>query len=99
MCVLAPQKKSVVSSKKKSVTLISSEPLTPDEIALYKQLPALTLEQVGRILQKRTVEQVYEMTRVRAARPLPVFRSGKELRSTWAKIQEWIDEGFAERAA
>lgn len=100
MCVLAPQKKkAAVSSKKKSVTLISSEPLTPDEIALYKQLPALTLEQVGRVLQKRTVEQVYEMTRARAARPLPVFRSGKELRSTWAKIQEWIDEGFAERAA
>jgi len=50
-------------------------------------------------LQKRTVEQVYEMTRARAARPLPVFRSGKELRSTWGKIQEWIEEGFAERAA
>ena len=91
------QKKSVV--KKKSITLISTEPLTPEEIDLYKQLPALTLEQVGRILQKRTVEQVYEMTRSRAARPLPVFRSGKELRSTWAKIQEWIEDGFAERAA
>src|SRR5258708_5544841 len=89
----------VASSKKKSVTLISTEPLTSEEIALYKQLPALTLEQVGRILQKRTVEQVYEMTRSRAARPLPVFRSGKELRSTWVKIQEWIDEGFEERAA
>ncbi|PYR96674.1 MAG: hypothetical protein DMG58_23515 [Acidobacteria bacterium] len=86
-------------SKKKSITLVSTEPLTSEEIALYKQLPALTLEQVGRILQKRTVEQVYEMTRARAARPLPVFRSGKELRSTWGKIQEWIEEGFAERAA
>ena len=91
-------KKSAVGPKK-SVTLISTDPLTSEEIALYKQLPALTLEQVGRILQKRTVEQVYEMTRSRAARPLPVFRSGKELRSTWAKIQDWIDEGFEERAA
>ncbi len=89
----------VVRCKEKSATLISTEPLTPEEVALYKQLPALTLEQVGRILQKRTVEQVYEMTRSRAARPLPVFRSGKELRSTWAKIQDWIEEGFEERAA
>jgi hypothetical protein len=94
-----PAKKSSRKSEKKSITLISTEPLTPEELALYKQLPALTLEQVGRILQKRTVEQVYEMTRARAARPLPVFKSGKELRSTWAKIQEWIDKGFAERAA
>ena len=90
-------KKSAVA--KKSVTLVSTEPLTAEEIALYKQLPALTLEQVGRILQKRTVEQVYEMTRRRASRPLPVFKSGKELRSTWTKIQQWIDEGFEERAA
>ena len=92
-----PKKKS--ASQKNLATLISTEPLTPEEIVLYKQLPALTLEQVGRILQKRTVEQVYEMTRARAARPLPVFRSGKELRSTWAKIQQWIEDGFAERAA
>ena len=84
---------------KKSVTLISTDPLTSEEIVLYKQLPTLTLEQIGRILQKRTVEQVYEMTRSRAARPLPVFKSGKELRSSWAKIQEWIDKGFEERAA
>jgi hypothetical protein len=94
---MSAKKKS--ASQKKLATFISTEPLTPEEIVLYKQLPALTLEQVGRILQKRTVEQVYEMTRVRAARPLPVFRSGKELRSTWAKIQQWIEDGFAERAA
>jgi hypothetical protein len=87
------------TKKKRVVTFISTEPPTAEEIALYKQLPALTLEQVGRILQKRTVEQVYEMTRSRASRPLPVFRSGKELRSSWAKIQQWIDEGFEERAA
>src|SRR5216683_4987839 len=92
-------KKSAVVLPKKSITLISIDPLTLEEIALYKQLPALTLEQVGRILQKRTVEQVYEMTRRRASRPLPVFRSGKELRSSWTKIQQWIDEGFEERAA
>ncbi len=90
---------SAKEKKKKAVTLISTEPLTSEEIGLYKQLPALTLEQIGRILQKRTVEQVYEMTRRRASRPLPVFRSGKELRSSWTKIQQWIDEGFEERAA
>jgi hypothetical protein len=85
--------------KTKIATLISTEPLTPEEVALYKQLPVLTLEQIGRILQKRTVRQVYEMTRSRAARPLPVFRSGKELCSTWDKIQRWIEDGFEERAA
>jgi hypothetical protein len=88
-----------LSQKSKIAALISTEPLTPEEIALYKQLPALTLEQIGRILQKRTVRQVYEMTRSRAARPLPVFRAGKELCSTWDKIQQWIEEGFEERAA
>jgi hypothetical protein len=89
----------VEKKKKKLAILISTEPLTSEEIVLYKQLPALTLEQIGRVLQKRTVRQVYEMTRSRAARPLPVFRSGKELCSTWEKIQEWIAEGFEERAA
>jgi len=73
-------------------------PLTLEEIALYERLPVLTLEQIARVLQ-RTPEQVYEMSRARAKRPLPVFRSGKVLCSTWSKIQEWVEEGFEERAA
>ena len=76
----------------------TTQPLTLAEIALYKELPALTLEQIARVLQK-TVGQVHEMTRRRAARPLPVFRSGRTLSSTYAKIQEWINAGFEDRAA
>jgi hypothetical protein len=64
---------------------------------LYKALPVLTLEQISRVLQK-PIANVYEMSRARAQRPLPVFKSGKTLCSTWAKIQQWIDEGFAEKA-
>ena len=86
-------------STRTAVAVFSTvQPLSLDEIVLYKQLPSLTVEQIGRMLQK-TPKQVQEMTRARAARPLPVFRSGRTLSSTYAKIQEWIDEGFKERAA
>ena len=73
-------------------------PLSPEEISHYKQLPALSLEQVARMLLK-TPAQVHEMSRKRALRPLPVFKSGREIFSTWAKIQTWIDEGFEQRKA
>jgi hypothetical protein len=84
----------------RTATTISTtvQPLSLEEIVLYKQLPSLTIEQIGRVLQK-TPKQVQEMTRARAARPLPVFRSGRTLSSTYAKIQDWIDDGFKERAA
>jgi hypothetical protein len=74
------------------------KPLSLEEIVLYKQLPLLTMEQIARVLQK-PLNQVYEMSRRRASRPLPVFRSGKALCSTWERIQAWIDEGFAARKA
>ena len=73
-------------------------PLTPEEIAHYKQLPVLNLEQIGRMLQK-TPAQVHEMSRKRAARPLPVFKNGRELGSTYARIEKWINEGFEQRKA
>jgi hypothetical protein len=73
-------------------------PLTPEEIHQYKQLPALNLEQIAKMLQK-TPAQVHEMSRKRALRPLPVFKSGREIFSTWARIQSWIDEGFEQRKA
>lgn len=76
----------------------SPKPLTLEEIALFKELPVLTLEQISRVLQKPG-KKVYEMSRARAKRPLPVFKSGKSQCSTWAKIQEWIEGGFAEKAA
>ena len=86
------------STRTATAIFATVQPLSLEEITLYKQLPSLTVEQIGRMLQK-TPKQVQEMTRSRAARPLPVFRSGRTLSSTYAKIQEWIDEGFKERAA
>jgi hypothetical protein len=77
---------------------LTPKPLSLEEIVLYKQLPLLTMEQIARVLQKPP-NQVYEMSRRRASRPLPVFRSGKTLCSTWVKIQAWIDDGFAARKA
>jgi hypothetical protein len=74
------------------------EPLGLEEISLYQKLPVLTLEQIARVLQKTTA-QVHEMSRARATRPLPVFRSGKTLCSTWQKIQQWVEEGFADHRA
>lgn len=82
-------------SKKKLEKLA---PLTPEQINQYRQLPALNLKQIAEMLQK-TPAQVHEMSRKRAARPLPVFKSGREIFSTWARIQQWIDEGFELRKA
>jgi hypothetical protein len=72
-------------------------PLSLAEIALFKELPALTLEQIARVLQK-PIKHVYEISRKRANRPLPVLKVGKHLYSTWPKIEQWIADGFAERA-
>ena len=83
------------SKPKKSLAI---SPLTSDEVAQYKLLPALNLEQIARMLQKST-PQVHEMSRKRALRPLPVFKSGRQIFSTWARIQQWIDEGFEKRKA
>jgi hypothetical protein len=96
--VLAVPPRKKPSKKKSQEPVVIPPPLTLDEVAQFQQLPLLTLDQVGRVLQKTTA-QVHEMSRARASRPLPTFRSGKSICSTWAKIQQWIDEGFAERAA
>jgi len=87
------------SRKKKShKSVVIPPPLTPDEVTQLQLLPLLTLEQIGRVLQK-PVEQVREITRTRAKRPIPTLKVGKNLCSTWAKLQQWIEEGFTERAA
>jgi hypothetical protein len=95
-----PRKPAVPKRRTRIATAISAtvQPLSLEEIVLYKQLPSLTVEQIGRMLQK-TPKQVQEMTRARAARPLPVFRSGRTLSSTYVKIQQWIEDGFTARAA
>jgi len=93
-------KRKVSAIRRKSRTSLNQipAPLSLGEITLFERLPVLTIEQIARVLQK-TVAQVHEMSRARAARPLPVFRSGRSIVSTWIKIQAWIDEGFAERKA
>ena len=73
-------------------------PLTLEEINQYKLLPALNLDQIARMLQKSNA-QIHEMSRKRALRPLPVFKSGRQIFSTWARIQQWINEGFEKRKA
>lgn len=90
--VLAIRRKSSRKSKQ------APTPLSLEEITLFERLPVLTIEQIARVLQK-TVAQVHEMSRARAGRPLPVFRSGRTIVSTWLKIQQWIDEGFEQRKA
>lgn len=86
------------SVKKRPKTSEAPALLTLADIELYKQLPVLTMVQIARVLQK-PIATVYEISRSRAKRPLPVFKSGRDLCSTWAKIQEWVHDGFAERAA
>jgi hypothetical protein len=72
---------------------VQPKPLTIEEIEQLKGLPVLNVEQIARVLQK-DVPTIYEMSRKRARRPLPVFRNGRELGSTWARLQRWIEEGF-----
>jgi hypothetical protein len=95
---LAKKKVSTVRRRKFRSPEQIPQPLSLEEIALFKQLPVLNLGQISRVLQK-TPAQVHEMSRARASRPLPVFRAGRSIASTWAKIQAWIEEGFAERRA
>jgi excisionase family DNA binding protein len=53
--------------------------------------PILTLEQVAERLQvKRST--IYELTRRRKDRPIPVLRVGKYLRFHWPEIERWLDE-------
>jgi hypothetical protein len=84
------------STKKKHIPAEIPPPLTLDEIALFKELPILTVGQIARVLQK-PIPKIYEMSRARCTRPLPVFRSGKTLGSTWDRIIGWREEGFKKR--
>ena len=54
--------------------------------------PILTIEQVAKRLQLRP-STVYELTRRRNRRPLPVLRAGKFLRFRWSQIEAWLVEG------
>lgn len=54
--------------------------------------PILTIEQVAERLQLKPAT-VYELTRRRNRRPLPVLRVGKFLRFRWSQIEAWLVEG------
>jgi excisionase family DNA binding protein len=56
--------------------------------------PILTAEQVSEILQLKT-STIYELTRRRNARPLPVHKAGKFLRFRRSEIELWLDGAAA----
>jgi excisionase family DNA binding protein len=53
--------------------------------------PILTIEQVAERLQLKP-STVYELTRRRNRRPIPVLRAGKFLRFRWSEIEAWLVE-------
>jgi excisionase family DNA binding protein len=67
----------------------------PGPTPLVSFEPILTIEDVAQRLriEPRTV---YELTRKRAKRPLPVLRVGKFLRFRWSHIEKWLDESLKE---
>jgi len=54
--------------------------------------PILTPEQVAERLQIKA-RTVYELTRRRSIRPMPVLKVGKYLRFRWSDVERWLDEG------
>jgi excisionase family DNA binding protein len=52
--------------------------------------PILTVEEVAERLQLKP-ETIYEMTRSRHPRPIPVLRAGKFLRFRWSAVERWLD--------
>lgn len=71
-----------MSPKKQSpAVVVPVVPIQPDDL--------LTLQEVASRL-KFTTKQVYELTRNRSKRPLPVYRAGKHLRFSWASVSEWL---------
>jgi excisionase family DNA binding protein len=57
--------------------------------------PILTKEDVAQRLRVEP-RTVYELTRRRAKRPMPVLRVGKYLRFKWSLIEKWLDESLTE---
>jgi excisionase family DNA binding protein len=52
--------------------------------------PILTVEQAAEILQLQPAT-IYELTRRRNSRPLPVHKAGKFLRFRRSEIEAWLD--------
>ncbi len=66
------------------------EVLTPVEVGRRLKLPAKNDEELTR--------KVYELTRRRAARPLPSIRVGKLIRFYWSEVDRWLREGLRQAA-
>jgi hypothetical protein len=60
--------------------------LDPLEVGKRLKIPAKTEDEMTR--------KVYELTRKRAARPLPSFKVGKLIRFRWTEIERWINDGI-----
>lgn len=58
-------------------------------VSIQSSEPILTIEQVAERLQLKP-STVYELTRRRSRRPLPVLRVGKFLRFRWSEIEAWL---------
>jgi len=66
------------------------EVLTPVEVGRRLKLPAENDEEL--------TQKVYELTRRRAARPLPSIRVGKLIRFYWSEVDRWLREGMRQAA-
>jgi excisionase family DNA binding protein len=58
-------------------------------VSIQSSEPILTIEQVAERLQLKP-STVYELTRRRSRRPLPVLRVGKFLRFRRSEIEAWL---------
>jgi excisionase family DNA binding protein len=58
-------------------------------VSIQSSEPILTIEQVAERRQLKP-STVYELTRRRSRRPLPVLRVGKFLRFRWSEIEAWL---------
>jgi hypothetical protein len=86
-----------MSHKKNNiVTIPVSEPrpfeevLTPVEVGRRLKLPASNDDEL--------TQKVYELTRRRAARPLPSIKVGKLIRFYWSEVDRWLREGLRQAA-
>lgn len=66
------------------------EVLTPVEVGRRLKLPAENDEEL--------TKKVYELTRRRAARPLPSIKVGKLIRFYWSTVDQWLREGMRQAA-
>jgi hypothetical protein len=89
MCLVAPQKKSVVPAVAE-ISKQFEEVLTPVELGKLLKLPAENDEEL--------TQQVYELTRRRAARPLPFLKGGKLIRFYWSDVHRWLRVGMRNAA-